>query len=314
MKHTGGGKIAILIVYVDDIIILTRSDEAKIARLKKCLAAEFETKDLGTLQYFLGMEIAKSKKGVVVTQRKYVVDLLEETTMSGCRPSDTLMDPNKLRELTKGVPIEIGRYQWLVGKLIYLSHTRPDIAFTVSVMNQFMHSPYEKHLETVYRILRYLKSTPRMRSMFKKSDKRSVEVFIDANQAGSITDRRSTSGYCAFLWVNLVTWRSKEQNMVAQSSAEVEFKYMENGVCEILWLKRVLEKLKLNLEPLMKLFNDNKVVISIANNPVQHDRTKHVKIDRHFIKEKLESDVICMPFVTIGKQIADASINIYTPT
>ena len=96
--------------------------------------------------------------------------------------------------------------------------------------------------------------------------------------------------------------------MVAQSSAEVEFKYMKNGVCEILWLKRVLEKLKLNLEPLMKLFNDNKVVISIANNPVQHDRTKHVKIDRHFIKEKLESDVICMPFVTIGKQIADASI------
>lgn len=168
MKHNSGGKVAILIVYVDDIIP-TGSDETKITRLKKCIAAEFEMKDLGPLRYFLGMEVARSKKGICVSQRKYILDLLKETWMSGYKPSDTPMDPNqKLGEKSEGVPTEKGRYQRLVEKLIYLSHTRPDIAFAVSVVRQFMHSPYEEHLDAVYRILRYLKGSPVRGLLFKK--------------------------------------------------------------------------------------------------------------------------------------------------
>ncbi|KAL9420128.1 hypothetical protein AB3S75_037830 [Citrus x aurantiifolia] len=332
VKHTDGGKMAVLIVYVDDII-LTGSDGDEMSRLKKHLASEFEIKDLGPLRYFLGMEVARSRMGISVSQRKYVLDLLEETGMSGCRPSDTPVDPNqKLREVSDGVPVDKGRYQRLVGKLIYLSHTRPDIAFAVSAVSQYMHSPYVEHLEAVHKILKYLKSTPGRGLLFKKSDQRSVEVFTDADWAGSISDRRSTSGYCTFLWGNLITWRSKKQNVVARSSTEAEFRAMANGVCEVLWIKRVLGELRLDIEAPMRLFCDNKSAISIANNPVQHDRTKHIEIDRHFIKEKLENGVICMSFIPSEQQTADVltkghfrpkfesfidklgMINIYAPT
>lgn len=109
-----------------------------------------------------------------------------------------------------GVPVETGRYQRLVGKLINLSHTRPDIAFAVSVVSQFMHSPREEHRGAVHRILRYLKGTPGKGLFFKKSEQRGIAVYTDADWARSVTDRRSTSGYCMFLWGNLVTWRSKK--------------------------------------------------------------------------------------------------------
>ena len=222
--------------------------------------------------------------------------------MSGCKPSDTPIEANsKLGEVKNGVPVDKGRYQRLVGRLIYLSHTRPDIAFAVSMVSQFMHSPYEEHLEAVYRILRYLKSTPGKGLFFKKNEKRGIEVYTDADWAGSVTDRRSTSGYCTFLWGNLVTWRSKKQNVVARSSAEAEFRSMAQGVCEILWLKRVLEELKRPVSLPMKLYCDNKAAINIAHNPVHHDRTKHVEVDRHFIKEKIESGLICMTFVPTTK-------------
>ena len=197
-------KNVILIVYVDDII-LTGDDVAELDILKKNLAKEFEIKDLGALKYFLGMEVARSRKGIVVSQRKYILDLLEETGMSGCRPADTPTELNvKLWE--KGnVPIDLERYQRLVGKLIYLAHTRLDIAFSVSVVSQFMHSPYEEHLEAVYQILRYLKSNPGKGLYFKKTNEINVSIFTDADWAGSAVDKKSTTGYCAYVWGNLIT-------------------------------------------------------------------------------------------------------------
>lgn len=134
---------------------------------------------------------------------------------------------------------------------------------------------------------------------------RSVEACIDADWAGSITNRKSTTGYCTFVWGNLVTWRSKKQNVVARSSAEAESRAMANGVCELLWIRRVLLELRLSDSTPMKLFCDNKAAISIAYNPVQHDRIKHVEIDRHFIKEKLEHGIICTPFIPTSQQTAD---------
>ncbi|XP_022863960.1 uncharacterized protein LOC111383990 [Olea europaea var. sylvestris] len=156
----------IFIVYVDDIVV-TGDNIVEIERLKKSLAAEFEVKDLGQMRYFLGMEVAGSKKGINVSQWKYVLDLLTETGMLGCKSSDTQMEVGRKDEIT-GKSVEIDRYQRLVGKLIYLSHTRPDTAFAVSVIIQHMHSPKEAHLQVVYRILRYLKGTSGKGSFFKK--------------------------------------------------------------------------------------------------------------------------------------------------
>ena len=141
--------------------------------------------------------------------------------------------------------------------------------------------------------------------LFKKGEGLTLEAYTDANYTGSMVDRRSTSGYCTFLGGNLVTWRSKKQNVVARSSAEAEFRSMALGICELLWLKIILEDLKIEWRKPMRLYCDNKSAINIAHNPVQHDQTKHIEVDRHFTKEKLDSGLICTPFVTTKNQLAD---------
>lgn len=305
VKRSEDGKVTALIVYVDDIIV-TGNDLSEIGRLKNKLAAEFEIKELGKLKYFLGIEVAYSKEGIFISQQKYILDLLQETGMLGCKPSDTPIEQlHKLGEEPGDTPVDRGRYQRLVGRLIYLSHTRPDIAYAVSVVSQYMHTPKEEHLNAVYKILRYLKGTPGKGVLYNKGASLSLETYTDADWAGSVLDRRSTSGLCTFLGGNLVSWRSKKQAVVARSSAEAEFRAMALGVCELLWVKIVLGDLGIDWKGTMKLYCDNKSAINIAHNPVQHDRTKHVEIDRHFIKEKLESGLLCMPYVSSGEQLAD---------
>ncbi|XP_031247582.1 uncharacterized protein LOC116105275 [Pistacia vera] len=232
IKQSVRGPLALIIVYVD-AIILTGDHEEEISNLKKFLAKEFEINDLGNLKYFLGMEITQSKKGIVVSQRKYVLDLLKEISMLDCEPADTPMYyTTKVGVVEGNALVDKGRYQRLVGKLIYLSHTRPNISFSVSMVSQFMNNPTKEHMEVVYRILRYQKMTPGRGWYFKKTQKRDVKICTDADWAGSITDRRSTSGYCTFIWGNLVTWRSKKQPVVARSSAEAEFRAMTQGIYE----------------------------------------------------------------------------------
>ncbi|KAL5732677.1 hypothetical protein ACOSQ2_032369 [Xanthoceras sorbifolium] len=168
-----------------------------------------------------------------------------------------------------------------------------------------MHSPGPKHFDTVYRILRYLKRSPGKGLIFKKHGHLQVEAYTDADWAGSVIDRRSTSGYCTFVGGNLVTWRSKKQNVVARNNAEAEFRAIAHGICEVMWIKRLLEDLKISNPLPMKLYCDNKATISIAHNPVFHDRTKHAEVDRHFIKEKLDTGIIYIPYVTTTEQVAD---------
>ena len=305
LKHAPCGDMTALIVYVDDIVI-TGNNEGEIQKLKGFLAKEFEVKDLGNLRYFLGMEVARSKKGISVSQRKYVLDLLEETGMSDCKPAETPMDyTTKLGSIQDSPPVDKGRYQRLVGKLIYLSHTRPDISFPVSTVSQFMNDPKEEHMTAVFRILRYLKMSPGKGLFFEKGVNRGLEIYSDADWAGSITDRRSTSGYCTFLWGNLVTWRSKKQTVVSRSSAEAELRAMAHGVCEGVWLKLLLKEMGLPLESSVKFLCDNQATISIAKNPEYHDRIKHVEIDRHFIREKIEDKSITVEYTPTSLQTAD---------
>ncbi|CAL2246602.1 unnamed protein product [Prunus armeniaca] len=154
------GKLTGLIIYVNDMIE-TGDNQAKMQNLHKYLASEFEMKSLGDLKYFLGIEAARSKHGIFLSQRKYILDLLVETGILDCKPIDTPSEQNhKLRLYPNHVPTDKERYQRLVGKLIYLSHTCPDIAYAVSVVSQFMHSSSEDHMDVVMHILRYLKVTP----------------------------------------------------------------------------------------------------------------------------------------------------------
>ena len=226
--------------------------------------------------------------------------------MLECKPSNTPMESNyKARLMTNSPPIDKGRYQRLVGKLIYLSQTRPDICFSVSVVSQYMTNPNEEHLEVVYQILRYLKMTPGKGLYFRKGTNKGIEVYSDADWARSVQDKRSTTGYCTYVWGNLVTWNNKKQSIVARSSAEPKFRALAQGTCEGRWLKRLLEELRIEADEVRVFFCDNLATISIAKNSVHHDKIKHVEIDRHFIKEKIEEGMLNLIYTPTRLQVVD---------
>ena len=141
---------------------------------------------------------------------------------------------HRLGEYLDQVPADKGRYQRLVGKLIYLSHTRLDIVYAMSVVSQFMHCPSEDHMSAVAQILHYLKSSPGKRLMFSKNNHLNIEGYMDTDWARNILDMKSTLGYFTFVSGNLVTWRSKKQKVVALSNIEAKFRGMEKGLCELL--------------------------------------------------------------------------------
>ncbi|KAJ0434928.1 putative RNA-directed DNA polymerase [Helianthus annuus] len=209
--------ITCLIIYVDDMII-TGDDYEEIAKPKKNLFKEFEMKNLGRLKYFLGIEVLRSKLGIFMCQKKYVLDLLAEVGMIDCKPADTPMIVNqKLYMEEKAELADKERYQRMVGKLIYLSHTRPDIAYVVGVVSQFMHQPQGTHMDAVLRIIRYLKGTAGHGILFRPNGHLETQLYTDADWAGDKGNRRSTSGYFTLVGGNLVTWRSKKQKVVALS-------------------------------------------------------------------------------------------------
>ena len=140
-----------------------------------------------------------------------------------------------------------------------------------------MNNPNEDHLEAVNRILRYLKMTPGHGLLFKKCENREIEIYTDASWAGELTERRSTTGYCSYVWGNLVTWRSKKQSVVSRSSAELEYQALALGICEGMWLQRLLRELRVEAKKAVRMFSDSQAAINIAKNPVHHDRTKHVE-------------------------------------
>ena len=223
VKANTNGKVAALLVYVDDIII-TGDDEAEIQRLSQKLCEHFEIKSLGLLRYFLGIEFAYSPEGIFISQRKYILDILRENEMEEYKPSNTPIDQNvELGLCEDSSLVDPLRYRKLIGKLIYLNHTRPDIAFTVNRLSQFMQSPREPHLETAYKLLAYLKGTAGHGLLFRRGGKPILEAYTDSDYGGSVVDSQCTGGYCTYFGGNLITWRSKKQREVCLSTAEAEF-------------------------------------------------------------------------------------------
>lgn len=299
------GKRILLVVYVDDIVI-TGDDVDGIRALKEFLHTQFHTKDLGPLRYFLGIEIARSPKGISLSQRKYTLDILSEAGMLGSKPCETPMDPQLKLLPEEGVLFsDPGRYRRMVGKLNYLTVTRPDISFAVSVVSQFLNAPRVPHWDAVIRILRYLKAAPGKGILYQNHGHHEMVGYSDADWAGSPMDRRSTSGYCVFLGGNLISWKSKKQSVVARSSAEAEYRAMALVSCELIWIKHLLAEIGEQVLVPITLFCDNQAALHIASNPVFHERTKHIEIDCHFVREKLLTKELATSFIGSNEQLAD---------
>ncbi|KAK8933558.1 Eukaryotic translation initiation factor 3 subunit H [Platanthera zijinensis] len=197
-------------------------------------------------------------------------------------------------------------YNRLVRKLIYLTVTRPDISFAVGVVSRFIHEPRISHLQAVERILRYLKTAPGQGLVYKPSSSPlSLIAYSDADYAGSLDDRRSTSGYYTYFEGHLITWRSKKQSVVARSSAEAEYCSMIAVVSELTWLEGLLSDLGVKLSSLTTVFCHSQVAIHIVKNPVFHEQTKYIKVDCHFIRENVQLKKIDLQHVPAAEQVAD---------
>ncbi|RDX80722.1 putative mitochondrial protein, partial [Mucuna pruriens] len=207
-------------------------------------SGHFQTKDLGHLKYFLGIEVAQSKEGIVISQRKYALDILQETSMSNCRLVDSPMDPNM--------------------KLM---------------------APCVDHWTVVLCILKYIKKTPGLGLLYEDRGHTHISCYCDADWVGSPIDRRSTTGFCISVEGNVVSWKSKKQNIVARSSVEVEYQAMVLATCELIWVKQLIQELKFTDVQPMKLYCDNQAALHIASNPLI---TQGKEIS---VKAKIDEDV-----------------------
>ena len=255
---------------MDDIVIIG-SDSTRISSLKSFLHGQFHTKDLGMLRYFLGVEVMRRKHGILLSQRKYVLDLLSEIGKLEAKPCSSPMVLG-IHLTRKGELFEDPeRYTRLVGKLNYLRVTRPNIAHSVSIVSQYMSSPTIDNWAAVEHILCYLKGAPGRGILDSNHGHNKVECFTDADWAGSKEDRRSTSGYCVFVGGNLVSWKSKKQGVVSRSSAKSEYRAMAQSMSEIMWLHQLLMEVGIMTVVPAKLWCDNQTALHIVSNPVFHE-------------------------------------------
>ncbi|GMI82979.1 cysteine-rich RLK (RECEPTOR-like protein kinase) 8 [Hibiscus trionum] len=197
------------------------------------------------------------------------------------------------------------KFQQLVGSLIYLTITRPEISYSVSVISQFMQNPKSHHLDAAKRILRYIKGSLEYGLMYKKNDSFLLSGYIDADWAGDATDRRSTSGYCFDFGSAVVSWCSKKQPTVALSSTEAEYIAATMAAQECIWMKCLMGDMFGNINYALQIKCDNESAIKLASNPVFHGRTKHIEVRNHFVREKVLNQELDLVGVNTNDQTAD---------
>ena len=301
-----GSETLILGVYVDDLLI-TGTNIANIVSFKKQMAREFDMTDLGTLSYYLGLEVEQRKGSIKLKQTAYAKKVLEKTGMSECNPVKYPME-HKI-QLTKdegGEPVDPTQFKSMVGGLRYLVHTRPDIAYAVGIVSRYMERPTTLHFNAAKRILRYVKGTINFGLVYTKGRGNYLLAgFSDSDLAGSVEDRRSTGGMVFYLDESLITWISQKQRCVALSSCEAEFMAATAAACQAIWLQRVLKQISdVKVGP-VTLYIDNRSAVDLAKNPVFHGRSKHIDVRYHFIRECVEQGLIVIKHISTGEQRAD---------
>ncbi|KAJ9545500.1 hypothetical protein OSB04_025207 [Centaurea solstitialis] len=293
-----------LLLYVDDII-LTASSPDLVTRVISRLSSEFQMTDLGALSFFLGVAATRSSSGLFLSQSVFAQEIISRAGMDTCNPCSTPAD-TKSKLPSSGAPVsDPTLYRSLAGALQYLTFTRPDISYAVQQICLFMHDPREPHFNVLKRILRYLRGTLSMGLFLRPSSIDRLVSYTDADWAGCPDTRRSTSGFCVFLGDNLVSWSSKRQHVVSRSSNESEYRGIANAVAESAWLRNLLLELRLPLSRATVVFCDNVSAMYLANNPVQHQRTKHVEIDLHFVRERVALGHVRVLHVPSSHQFAD---------
>jgi hypothetical protein len=290
-------------IYVDDIIFGS-TNKSTCEEFSRIMIQKFEMSMMGELKYFLGFQVKQLQDGTFISQTKYIQDILNKFGTKDAKPIKTPMGTNGHLDLdTGGKSVDQKVYQSMIGSLLYLCASRPNIMLSVRMCARFQADPKEVHLRAIKRIMRYLVYTPKFGLWYPKGSTFDLIGYSDADWVGCKIDRKSTSGTCQFLGRSLVSWASKKQNSVALSTAEAE--YIAAGHCcaQLLLMRQTLRDYGYKLSK-VPLLCDNESAIHIADNPVEHSRTKHIDIQYHFLRDHRQKGDIEIAYVSTKEQLA----------
>ena len=305
-RRGNGGNALLVGVYVDDLVI-TGTKDAEVAAFKEEMKATFQMSDLGPLSFYLGIEVHQDNSGITLRQTAYAKRVVELAGLTDCNPALTPMEERlKLSRDSTAEEVDATQYRRLVGSLRYLTHTRPDLAFSVGYVSRFMQRPTTEHQQAVKRIIRYVAGTLDHGLYYPRCPGKAHFVgYSDSDHAGDIDTSKSTSGILFFLGECLVSWQSIKQQVVALSSCEAEYMAASAASTQALWLARLLSDLLGRDTGAVELRVDSKSALALAKNPVFHERSKHIRVRYHFIRSYLEEGSIKASYINTKDQLAD---------
>ncbi|KAJ9548148.1 hypothetical protein OSB04_020691 [Centaurea solstitialis] len=299
-----GEHIMLVQIYVDDIIFGSTCPNF-CDTFSKLMMTRYEMSMMGELNFFLGLQFKQLSAGIFINQAKYIKDILKKYNLENAKIMKTPMSPScALDSDPDGTAVDVTTYQGMIGSLMYLTASRPDIMFSTCLCARYQSKPKESHLKAVKRIFRYLKGTVNLGLWYPKGSGYELTGYTDADHGGCKLDRKSTTGHIQFLGDKLVSWASKKQNCVSLSTAEAEYVAAASCCSQIIWMRTQLRDYGFKFDKI-PIYCDSKSAIAISCNPVQHTKTKHIDIRYHFIKDHVEKGTIELYFVNTEFQLAD---------
>ncbi|KAL0533768.1 hypothetical protein IC582_027813 [Cucumis melo] len=269
------------------------------------MKSEFEMSMVGELSCFLGLQIKQKSEGIFISPEKYAKNIVKKFGLEQSRHKRTSAATQiKITKDTDGARVDHKLYRSIIGSLLYLTTSRPDIAYAVGICACYQADPRMSHLEVVKRILKYIHGISDFGILYSYDTTSILVGYCDADWADSSDDRKSTSGGCFFLGNNLISWFSKKQNCVFLSTAEAEYIAAGSACTQLIWMKNLFHEYGFT-QNIMTLYCDNMNVIDISKNSIQHSQTKHIDIRHHFIRELVENKVITLDHIRSNLQIAD---------
>ena len=296
-RHDDGGTV-IIILYVDDITILSDSREA-VVNIKSILSSRYEMTDLGEIESYLGIRIARDRsiRRLDIDQSRYVDEIVDRFGMGDANPARTPLPSGAEVHLIKydgeATPAEIKHYQQIIGSLLYVQiGTRPDISFAVSRLAQYAANPSPQHLRLTKHVLSYLKGTADLRLRFDGARAEGLHGYSDSSYGDQPDDYHSTSGYVFLLSGAAISWSSRKQKTVAQSTTQAEYMALADAANQAAWYRSFLGEIGYEVTDPIPLHGDNKGAVDLALNPVTGKRSKHIPIKHHAIREYIEDSYI----------------------
>ncbi|GJX48896.1 retrovirus-related pol polyprotein from transposon TNT 1-94 [Tanacetum coccineum] len=293
--------IMLVQVYVDDIIFGS-TKRSWCDEFEALMKSRFQMSSMGELTFFLGLQVKQKEDGIFISQDKYVAEILKKFDFASVKTASTPIETHKpLVKDEEAADVDVHLYRSMIGSLMYLTASRPDIMFVVCACSRFQVTPKTSHLHAVKRIFRYLKGKPKLGLWYPRESSFDLVAYSDSDYGGANLDRKSTTGGCQFLGHRLISWQCKKQTIMATSTTEAEYVAAANYYGQVLWIQNQMLDYGMNT----RIYIDNESTICIVKNLVFHSKTKHIEIRHHFIRDAYEKKLIQVLKIHTDDNVAD---------